>query len=186
MANKIFDRDTLLDLTVNVVPLFIIAFFVVGFVVFSPFGIDPLASSIQFGLLAVPFVLLAILTYFAGKAVAGAELRDEVYLPGQASVRGAKPISETRHAEEELETETAAAAVEDVEDAADDEAETESDEGDEDVDQDVEDAEETEDVEDADETEDAEDADETEPTADSAAADDADDADADAADEKDA
>jgi len=170
MANKIFDRDTLLDLTVNVVPLFIIAFFVVGFVVFSPFGIDPLASSIQFGLLAVPFVLLAILTYFAGKAVAGAELRDEVYLPGQASVRGAKPISETRHAEEELETETAAAAVEDVEDvedAADDEAETESDEGDEDVDQDVEDA------------------DETEPTADSDV-DDADDADADDTDEKDA
>jgi len=94
MANKIFDRDTLLDLTVNVVPLFIIAFFVVAFAVLSPFGIDPLASSIQFGLLAVPFVLLAILTYFAGRAVAGSEQSGEVYLPGQAGVRGAKPLEE--------------------------------------------------------------------------------------------
>ena len=94
MANKIFDRDTLLDLTVNVVPLFIIAFFVVAFAVIAPFGIDPLASAIQFGLLAVPFVLLAILTYFAGRAVAGSEQSGEVYLPGQAGVRGAKPLEE--------------------------------------------------------------------------------------------
>ncbi|MFC6872980.1 DUF6684 family protein [Halobellus marinus] len=94
MANKIFDRDTLLDLTVNVVPLFIMGFFVVAFAVFSPFGIDPLTSSVQFGLLAVPFVLLAVLTYFAGRAVAGSEKSGDVYLPGQASVEGATPIEE--------------------------------------------------------------------------------------------
>ncbi|MGQ4555977.1 DUF6684 family protein [Halobellus sp. GM3] len=92
MANKIFDRDTLLDLTVNVVPLFIIAFFIVAFAVISPFGMDPMASSIQFGLLVVPFVLLAVLTYFAGQAVAGSEMTGEVYLPGQASVEGAEPL----------------------------------------------------------------------------------------------
>ncbi|WP_049985442.1 DUF6684 family protein [Halobellus rufus] len=128
MANKIFDRDTLLDLTVNVVPLFIMAFFVVAFAVFSPFGIDPLASSIQFGLLAVPFVLLAILTYFAGKAVAGAELRGEVYLPGQAGVRGAEPLEETEHGEAELDAGTSTAAVEgeaDERDAADESAASE-------------------------------------------------------------
>ncbi|MFB6251021.1 MAG: DUF6684 family protein [Halobellus sp.] len=94
MANKIFDRDTLLDLTVNIIPLFIIGFFVVAFVVLTPFGIEPLASAIQFGLLAVPFVLLAVLTYFAGRAVAGAEKSSDVYLPGQASVRGAEPLEE--------------------------------------------------------------------------------------------
>jgi len=97
MANKIFDRDTLLDLTVNVVPLFIMAFFVVAFAVIAPFGIDPLASAVQFGLLAVPFVLLAILTYFAGRAVAGSEQSGDVYLPGQAGVRGAEPLEEEGH-----------------------------------------------------------------------------------------
>ncbi|MFB6089821.1 MAG: DUF6684 family protein [Halobellus sp.] len=116
MANKIFDRDTLLDLTVNVVPLFIIAFFVVAFAVFTPFGIDPLASAVQFGLLGIPFVLLAILTYFAGRAVAGTEKSGDVYLPGQAGVRGAEPLEGHGHdeseSEPEVEAETAAGAVE--------------------------------------------------------------------------
>ncbi|WP_144901305.1 DUF6684 family protein [Halobellus captivus] len=121
MANKIFDRDTLLDLTVNVVPLFIIAFFVVAFAVFSPFGIDPLASSVQFGLLVVPFVLLAVLTYFAGKAVAGAELHGEVYLPGQAGVRGAEPLEESE-SESELDDEPSPSAVEGDEASTDESA----------------------------------------------------------------
>ncbi|SDY19051.1 DUF6684 family protein [Halobellus clavatus] len=121
MANKIFDRDTLLDLTVNVVPLFIIGFFVVGFVVLAPFGIDPLASAIQFGLLAVPFVLLAVLTYFAGRAVAGAEHSSDVYLPGQASVRGAEPLEEFDDTPESLERDqTNAVEGETADDAADD------------------------------------------------------------------
>ncbi|QCC48007.1 DUF6684 family protein [Halobellus limi] len=120
MANKIFDRDTLLDLTVNVVPLFIIAFFVVAFAVIAPFGIDPLASAIQFGLLAVPFVLLAILTYFAGRAVAGSEQSGEVYLPGQAGVRGAKPLEEDHGpAAIDPEAEETPAVEDDTEDADD-------------------------------------------------------------------
>lgn len=125
MANKIFDRDTLLDLTVNVVPLFIIAFFVVAFAAFSPFGIDPLASAIQFGLLAIPFVLLAILTYFAGRAVAGSERSGEVYLPGQAGVEGAEPLEDEHGAAAaELDADAASApAVEGDSDAdTDDEA----------------------------------------------------------------
>jgi hypothetical protein len=92
MANEIFDRETRLDLLVNIIPLFILGFFIVVFLVFAPFGIDPLASSIQFGLIAIPFVLLAVLTYFAGRAVAGSENTGPVYLPGQASVRGAEPL----------------------------------------------------------------------------------------------
>ncbi|WP_336022366.1 DUF6684 family protein [Halobellus salinisoli] len=127
MANKIFDRDTLLDLTVNVVPLFIIAFFVVAFAVVTPFGIDPLASAIQFGLLVVPFVMLAVLTYFSGKAIAGAELRDEVYLPGQAGVRGAEPLEESEGAATELDDESPSAVegdAENVEGDADDDVQT--------------------------------------------------------------
>jgi hypothetical protein len=92
MSNEIFDRETQLDLLVNIIPLFILGFFIVGFLVFAPFGIDPLASSIQFGLIAIPFVLLTVLTYFAAVAVAGSERSDPVYLPGQASVRGAEPL----------------------------------------------------------------------------------------------
>ena len=92
MANETFDRETMLDLLVNIIPLFILGFFIAIFAVMSPFGIDPLASSIQFGLIAVPFVLLAVLTYFAGRAVAGSENSGPVYLPGQASVRGAEPL----------------------------------------------------------------------------------------------
>ena len=92
MSNEIFDRETQLDLLVNIIPLFILGFFIVGFLLFAPFGIDPLASSIQFGLIAIPFVLLTVLTYFAAVAVAGSERSSPVYLPGQASVRGAEPL----------------------------------------------------------------------------------------------
>lgn len=95
MANEIFDRDTILDLTVNFIPLFIIAFFVVAFAVFPAFGVEPLlATAVQYGLLLVPFVFLAILTYISGKAVAADEKRAEVYLPGQATVSGATTLEE--------------------------------------------------------------------------------------------
>jgi len=122
MANKIFDRDTLLDLTVNMVPLFIMAFFIVAFAVVAPFGVDPLASSLQFGLVAVPFVLLAILTYFAGRAVAGSEMTGELYLPGQAGVAGAKPLGEDGELMNEFgedeETESAVEGEADTDDGA--------------------------------------------------------------------
>jgi hypothetical protein len=92
MATETFDRETLLDLVVNVIPLFIILFFTVAFVLFNPFGFEPLASGIQFGLLVAPFVLLAILTYISGKAISSAEKNTPVYLPGQATVAGASPL----------------------------------------------------------------------------------------------
>jgi hypothetical protein len=102
MANEteteIFDRETLLDLVVNIIPLFIIFFFIVAFLLFNPFGYEALPSGIQFGLLVAPFVLLAILTYISGKAIAGSEKNFTVYLPGQATVTGAKPL----HDEEDV------------------------------------------------------------------------------------
>jgi len=92
MATKVFDRDTLLDLTVNFVPLFILLFFIVGYVVYDPFGIDSVSRILQYVLLAAPFVLLAILTYLSGKAIATAEKTSPVYLPGGATVDDAEPI----------------------------------------------------------------------------------------------
>ncbi|MFC6988224.1 DUF6684 family protein [Haloplanus sp. GCM10025708] len=94
MTTRIFDRETILDLTVNFIPLAIILFFVVGYAVVNPFGWDPLASGLQFALLVVPFALLAVLTYLSGKAISQAEDERPVYLPGQATVSGAEPIEE--------------------------------------------------------------------------------------------
>jgi hypothetical protein len=94
MATKIFDRETMLDLTVNFIPLFIILFFIVGFAVFNPFGFDSMATGIQYALLLAPFAFLAILTYISARAIAGDEKRstEGVLPPGQATVPGVEPL----------------------------------------------------------------------------------------------
>jgi len=68
-----FEKDTLLDLTVNVIPLGIILFFIAAFAVVSPFGFDAVFSGLQFTLMITMFLLLAVLTYYAGQAIEGAE-----------------------------------------------------------------------------------------------------------------
>ncbi|QCC50103.1 DUF6684 family protein [Halapricum salinum] len=75
MDRSIFDRDTLLDLTVNVIPLGILAFFLVVFLVYAPgpFAFDSVFTTVQLAIVFTTFVLLAVLTYYAGKAIAGAE-----------------------------------------------------------------------------------------------------------------
>ncbi len=75
MSREIFDRDTLLDLTVNFIPLGILALFIALYVAFNPWGWDPLFSTLQFGLITITFVLLAVLTYLSGKAIEGDERR---------------------------------------------------------------------------------------------------------------
>ena len=105
MATQIFDRETLLDLTVNFIPMFIILFFIVGFAVVNPYGFDPLTSGIQFFLMAMPFVSLAVLTYLSAKAIAGDEKSATVYPPGQATVPGQEPLHEIEEGEEREERE---------------------------------------------------------------------------------
>lgn len=121
----IFDRETLLDLTVNVIPLGIILFFVAVFVVVDPFpGLDRLGMLLMLGLHIVPFVALAILTYVSGKAIAGDEKRSSVFFQGQATMDNAPTREEARSSfdrhvtEEERETEPAEESVEDDESAA--------------------------------------------------------------------
>ena len=99
MAERIFDRETLLDLVVNAVPLFIMGFFVAAFVLFAPFGFDPLASLLQFGIVIGAFVALLVLTFFSARAVAGAERDGPVFLPGQTTPPEARPIGGTEDAE---------------------------------------------------------------------------------------
>ncbi|WP_224269706.1 DUF6684 family protein [Haloprofundus salinisoli] len=103
-SNKIFDRETMLDLTVNIIPLFIILFFVVLFLLIQPWGGDLFPTAIMIGLHVVPFVGLVILTYFSGKAIAGAEKSSTVYYPGQAGMSGA----EVTHGESDDHEETQA------------------------------------------------------------------------------
>lgn len=69
MATPIFDRDTWLDITVNIIPLGIIGFFLALFVIASPWEIAGLTSFVGFALLVVPFIGLALLTYFAAQFI---------------------------------------------------------------------------------------------------------------------
>ena len=68
-----FDRHTLLDLTVNFVPVVIMGLFVALFLVFAPWGRLGLASLIQFGLIVVMAVLLVSVSTKAGLAVSRSE-----------------------------------------------------------------------------------------------------------------
>lgn len=69
MADSIFNRDTLLDISVNIVPLVIIAFFAVFLLFYSPYPPELFIEIVAIGLHVVPFVLLALLTYVAAKII---------------------------------------------------------------------------------------------------------------------
>ncbi len=75
MSREIFDRETLLDLTVNFIPLGILGAFIALYVVFNPWGWDALFSTLQFGLIIITFVLLSVLTYLSAKAIESDERR---------------------------------------------------------------------------------------------------------------
>lgn len=62
-------RETLLDLTVNVIPLVILGFFTLLFIVVNPWGWDPFVVVLTHFLTVFPLVLLALLSYLSGLAV---------------------------------------------------------------------------------------------------------------------
>lgn len=69
MRVRPLSRGTLLDLTVNVVPLVILAFFSLLFLAINPWGWDPFVVSLTHFLTVFPLVLLALLSYLAGLLV---------------------------------------------------------------------------------------------------------------------
>ncbi|WP_340101877.1 DUF6684 family protein [Salinibaculum salinum] len=83
MSEKVFDRETLLDLTVNVIPFGILVIFFVGYLLFSPWGFDSVISGIQLAIIAVFGIGLMILTYYSGAAVSKAEMRTEAALEAE-------------------------------------------------------------------------------------------------------
>lgn len=94
MEPTVFDKETLLDLVVNGVPLAILLVFIGLFLVFPAFGFGGLLSALQFAIVVLSFVALVILSYLTGKAVSTAEKTGPVYVPGQANVEGSKPLHE--------------------------------------------------------------------------------------------
>lgn len=94
-TNEIFDKETILDLTVNFVPLFIILFFIGVLLVTNPWSdIGSFGLIIALGLHVVPFVSLALLTYVSAKIIAGDEKTKTVFPPGQATVPNTPPLEE--------------------------------------------------------------------------------------------
>jgi hypothetical protein len=116
METEIFDRETILDLMVNFIPLGIILFFFGVYSIYTPWGFDLLPSGQMFGIMGIMFVALLILTYISAKAIAGDEKRAPVYAQGQAGLEGAKTVDEIEH---EIEAEEAGAEPESADTEAD-------------------------------------------------------------------
>lgn len=68
---NIFEKDVLLDIMVNIVPLVIIAFFTAVVLVVNPWGGSLLGRIEQLLLLILPFIGLVILTYWAAQRIEG-------------------------------------------------------------------------------------------------------------------
>jgi len=69
--STLFTREAILDIVVNIIPLGIIAFFVLLFLGFAPWGYDPFPMALMIGLHVVPFVFLALITYLTLRAIEG-------------------------------------------------------------------------------------------------------------------
>jgi hypothetical protein len=67
MPHSIWNRETLLDITVNIVPLVILAFFTVLFGIWTPWSGEPLIFAMMHVLTIFPLLLLALLTYVAAQ-----------------------------------------------------------------------------------------------------------------------
>lgn len=77
MSERLFDRETLLDISVNIIPFGIILFFVVTYLVIGDYPDAPLVRLVQMSIMGLTGIGLLILTYFSGKAIASAEQHSE-------------------------------------------------------------------------------------------------------------
>ncbi|MFB6233151.1 MAG: DUF6684 family protein [Haloarculaceae archaeon] len=123
MERELFDRDTLLDLVVNFIPLGIILFFVGVYLFKRPWGFDLGISGIMLALLIVPFLALGILTYVSAVAIAGDEQDKPVYAQGQAGLEGATPLHDDEEAASGADGETDHTDTDNESEDTDDESE---------------------------------------------------------------
>ena len=69
MSDPVFDRETLLDITVNLIPMGILLFFIVLFFLVNPWPPNLFIFAVAHALTIIPFVGLGILTYIAAKYI---------------------------------------------------------------------------------------------------------------------
>jgi hypothetical protein len=101
MSNRTFDRETLLDLSVNVIPLAILTFFVIVYGVVGNYPDDPVILLVQMSIIIVTGIALTLLTYFSGKAIAGSEEEDEIPPGYSAEDAAAAPDPEAESASDD-------------------------------------------------------------------------------------
>ncbi|MFT4884193.1 MAG: hypothetical protein ACI8U4_001706 [Natronomonas sp.] len=100
MSERTFDRDTLLDLFVNGIPLAILLFFVVLYVAVAPFPENSVVLVVQLSIITLTGVALALLTYFSGKAISTAEKEMEDPIPAGYSEADAEVAGMPGHEDE--------------------------------------------------------------------------------------
>lgn len=81
MSERIFDRETLLDLFVNAIPLAILLFFVVLYAAIAPFPRNSVVLAVQMGIILLTGIGLTLLTYYSGRAISSAENEAEEQIP---------------------------------------------------------------------------------------------------------
>lgn len=67
------DRETLLDVVVNLVPVGILVFFVGLFLVYAPWGYSPYYTTVSHFLTIFPLIVLLFITYVSARIIS----RDE-------------------------------------------------------------------------------------------------------------
>jgi hypothetical protein len=72
-TDTLFDRETLLDILVNAVPVGILLFFTLLFLSYGSYPDNTLVTVVQISLILIPVVVVAVITYYAAKAVSKAE-----------------------------------------------------------------------------------------------------------------
>jgi len=63
------DRDVVIDVSINIVPIVILAYFVLLALLWTPWPDDLLAVVMTHAMMLVPVLCLAFVTYYAAKAV---------------------------------------------------------------------------------------------------------------------
>lgn len=62
-------RETAIDVSINAVPVFILAYFTVLHGLGSPWGFRPIAVFFMYTLTLFPLVVLAVATYYVARAI---------------------------------------------------------------------------------------------------------------------
>lgn len=93
-----FDRETLLDLMVNIIPIGIMLFFGVVYIFIIQYQRAwGFTSLVMFALIIVPIVSLGLLTYISGKHISGGESSTETsFPPGKSTGPSARVVAEQR------------------------------------------------------------------------------------------